>query len=186
MCRRQRKGQMSPTLFRILLTFLLCVVLAIAIYVMRFHLVGSSIAGAVFVALVLGVWMVGSVGGDLAKKAARASPSQVLADTRKLVGALARTYNDAELERIGDDTQDLIVLTLEQVQKGQVKSAKKAAESMKTVSPKGLEKLKDEGVIASTLTKYYLLADAQKESDEADDTKSLIDNFIAGIHDADL
>ncbi len=77
-------------------------------------------------------------------------------------------------------------MTLEQVQKGQVKSAKKAAAAMKTVSAKGLKNLKDEGVIASTLTKYYLLADSYKESDEADDTKSLIDNFIAGIHDADL
>ena len=177
---------MSPTLFRILLTLLLCVVLAIAIYVMRFNLVGSGIAGVVFVVLVLGVWMVRSVGPDLAKKAVRASPQQVLADTRKLVGALARTFDDAALERIGDDTQDLIVMTLEQVQKGQVKSAKKAAESMKTVSAKDLKKLKDDGVIASSLTKYYLLADTHKESDEADDTKSLIDNFIAGIHDADL
>ena len=110
----------------------------------------------------------------------------MLADTRKLVGALARNFNESELERIGDDTQDLIVLTLEQVQKGQIKSARKAAEGMKTVSAKELKKLKDEAVIASTLTKYYLLADSQKESDDADDTKSLIDNFIAGIHDADL
>jgi hypothetical protein len=30
------------------------------------------------------------------------------------------------------------------------------------------------------------MADHQKDSDEAYDTKSLIDNFIAGIHDADL
>ncbi|MDP7242436.1 MAG: hypothetical protein QF639_06695 [Rhodospirillales bacterium] len=51
-------------------------------------------------------------------------------------------------------------MTLEQVQKGQVKSAKKAAAAMKTVSAKGLKNLKDEGVIASTLTKYYLLADS--------------------------
>jgi hypothetical protein len=131
---------MSPTSFRILLTLLLCVVLAIAIFVMRFSLVGSSIAGGVFVVLVLGVWMVGSVGGDLSKKSTRTSPRQVLADTRKLVGALARSFSDAELERIGDDTQDLIVMTLEQVQKGQVKSAKKAAESLKAVSPKGLKK----------------------------------------------
>ena len=57
---------------------------------------------------------------------------------------------------------------------------------MKAVSPKSLKKLKDEGVIASSLAKYYLMADHQKDSDEADDTKSLIDNFIAGIHDADL
>ena len=177
---------MSPTLIRILLTFLLCVVLTISIYVMRFNLVGSGVAGVVFVVLVLGVWMVRSVGGDISKKVASTSPRQLLADTRKLVGALARSFDDAELERIGADTQDFIVLTLEQVQKGQVKSTKKAAQSMKTVSAKGLEKLKDEGVIASTLTKYYLLADSYKESDEADDTKSLIDNFIAGIHDADL
>lgn len=177
---------MSPTLFRILLSLLLCLVLAISIYVMRFNLVGSSIAGVVFVVLVLGVWMVRSVGGDLSKKVARTSPRQLLADTRKLVGALARNFNDTELERIGSDTQDLIVVTLDQVQKGQVKSAKKAAESMKTVSAKGLGKLKDNGVISSSLTKYYLLADSYKDSDEADDTKSLIDNFIAGIHDADL
>jgi hypothetical protein len=177
---------MSPTVIRIFLTLLLCVVLTISIYVMRFNVVGSVIAGVVFVVLVLGVWMVRSVGGDISKKVARTSPRQLLTDTRKLVGALARTFNDSELERIGDDTQDLIVVTLEQVQKGQVKSAKKAAATMKTVSAKGLKNLKDEGVIASTLTKYYLLADSYKESDEADDAKSLIDNFIAGIHDADL
>ena len=69
---------MSPTLFRILLTLLLCVVLAIAIYVMRFDLVGSGIAGVVFIVLVLGVWMVRSVGSDLSKKATRNSPRQCL------------------------------------------------------------------------------------------------------------
>ena len=41
---------------------------------MRFSLVGSSIAGVVFVILVLGVWMVESVGGDLSKKSTRTSP----------------------------------------------------------------------------------------------------------------
>ena len=84
---------MSPTLFRILLTLLLCVVLAIAVFVMRFHLVGSGIAGVIFIVLVLGVWMVRSVGRDLSKKATRNTPRQILADTRKLVGALARDFN---------------------------------------------------------------------------------------------
>ena len=84
---------------------LLYVVLAIAIFVMRFSLVGSSIAGVGFLTLVLEVWMIGSVGGDLSKKSTRTSPRQVLADTRKLVGALARSFNGAELERIGDDTR---------------------------------------------------------------------------------
>ena len=54
-------------------------------------------------------------------------------------------------------------MTLEQVQKGQFKSAKKTAESLKAVSPNCLKNLKDEGVIASSLAKYYLMADHQKD-----------------------
>ncbi len=95
---------MSPTVIRIFLTLVLCVVLTISIYVMRLNVVGRVIGGVVFLVLVLGVWMVRSVGGDISKKMARTSPRQLLADTRKLIGALARNSNDAELDRIGADT----------------------------------------------------------------------------------
>ncbi len=59
---------MSPTVIRIFLTLVLCVVLTISIYVMRLNVVGSVIGGVVFLVLVLGVWMVRSVGGDISKK----------------------------------------------------------------------------------------------------------------------
>ncbi|MDP6120214.1 MAG: hypothetical protein QF450_02210, partial [Rhodospirillales bacterium] len=68
---------MSPTVIRIFLTLVLCVVLTISIYVMRLNVVGSVIGGVVFVVLVLGVWMVRSVGGDISKKMARTSPRQL-------------------------------------------------------------------------------------------------------------
>lgn len=177
---------MNPTLLRVLLTVLLCVLLGLAVYVMRFHALGSMIAGAVFVVLVLGLWTVRSITSDLASKIKRASPEELIGDARAFLKTVDKRFDAKAVEKIRGEAQDLILVTLEQVEGGKFRNSKKAAESLKFVPTKDVGKTKDITLVSSTLARFYLLANTYDDSDEADDTKNMIDNFIAGISDPKL
>jgi hypothetical protein len=71
------------------------------------------------------------------------------------------------------------------VNDGKMKNTKQAAQSLVIIQPEDYDKPKQAAQIASTLTAFYLLADSQ-DTVIADDTKSLIDNFIAGVKDKTL
>ncbi|MDP6787267.1 MAG: hypothetical protein QF830_03155 [Rhodospirillales bacterium] len=66
-----------------------------------------------------------------------------------------------------------------------MKTTKQAAQSLVIIQPEDYNKPKQIPQIANTLVAFYLLADSQ-DTAVADDTKTLIDNFIAGVKDATL
>ena len=66
-----------------------------------------------------------------------------------------------------------------------MKTTKQAAQSLVIIQPEDYNEPKQIPQIANTLVAFYLLADSQ-DTAVADDTKTLIDNFIAGVKDATL
>jgi hypothetical protein len=66
-----------------------------------------------------------------------------------------------------------------------MKNTKQAAQALVIIQPEDYDKPKQVSRIANTLAGFYLLADSQ-DTAVADDTKTLIDNFIAGIKDTTL
>lgn len=177
---------MSPTLMRVLLTLMLCLVLGMAVYVMKFQPVGSMIAAAVFVVLVLGLWTVRSIATDLAKKVKRTSAQDLVGDARAFIKAVLKRFDAKAVEKIRADAQDLILVTLDEVEKGKFRNSRKAAETLKSIPTQEVANVKGTKVISSSLARLYVMANSFDDSDEADDTKNMIDNFIAGISDPNL
>ncbi|MBT5938627.1 MAG: hypothetical protein HOG95_01785, partial [Rhodospirillaceae bacterium] len=90
-------------------------------------------------------------------------------------------FNDKGIETIGERTQKTIGKVLEGLRSDVFKSEKHAAASLKRVPPSKFHQAKDATYLASTLAAYYILADEM--NDYGFNTRTRVDNFIAGIRD---
>ena len=138
-------------------------------------------AAVTFVVLMLAVWILKS--GK--PKPVQGKPEEVIGNTRKFLKIVAKENDDKTIGKIQAQTQKTIVETIKLVKSGKMKTTKQAAQSLAIIQPEDYDKPKQIPQIANTLVALYLLADSQ-DTAIADDTKTLIDNFIAGVTDTTL
>lgn len=141
-------------------------------------ILGATIA---FVVLMLAVWLLQS--GK--PKPVQGNPEEVIGNTRQFLGIVSKDTDAKTMNKIQAQTQKTIVATIALVKSGKMKTTKQAAQSLVIIQPKDYSKPRQVAQVANTLAAFYLLADSQ-DTAVADDTKTLIDNFIAGVKDKTL
>ncbi len=134
-----------------------------------------------FVVLMLGVWLLKS--GK--SRPVQGKPEEIINNTRKFLKIVAKETDDKTPEKIQAQTQKTIVGTIGLVESGKMKTTKQAAQSIVIIQPEDYKKPKKIPQIANTLAAFYLFADSQ-DTAVSDDSKTLIDNFIAGVKDTTL
>tara|TARA_B100000315_G_scaffold61911_1_gene56204 strand:- start:2931 stop:3452 length:522 start_codon:yes stop_codon:yes gene_type:complete len=167
-------------LLRIGLTCLIVLLLAVAIVVFKGSGVAQLISLGFAVALIIAVWLVKRM-GNVQELQSQNSPQAIDRNTKKLIGIINTSFNNQGIDEIGTKTQQTIVETLKGVQTGEFKNIKHAVATLKRVPASKFHEAKDTGYLAATLAAYYILADEEEEI--GFNTKTRVDNFIAGIED---
>lgn len=139
-------------------------------------------AGGIGVVLIAVIWVVDQLKPEFGGTAKR--PANLDHATKKLIRTLKKKFNDDDLTEIGDSAQDIIIATVKAVNSGKMKNISQAVDELVTVPPPKMVLEKNKIVLGATLASYYL--QAEEKGEDGDDTKTRIDNFIAGIDDHDL
>ena len=168
------------TMLCIGLTCLIILLLAVVIVVFKgagiVHLISLGFA----VALIIAVWLVKRT-GNVQELQSQNSLQAIDRNTKKLIGIINKSFNSQGIDDIGRKTQQTIVEALKGVQTGEFKTIKLAIASLKRVSAPKFHEAKDTGYFAVTWAAFYILAD--EDEDIGFNTKTRVDNFIAGIED---
>ncbi len=168
------------TMLRIGLTCLIVLLLAVAIVVFKASGIAQLVSLGVAVALIIAVWVVKRM-GNVRELQSQNSPQAIDRNTKKLITIINKSFNNQGIDEIGTKTQQTIVETLKGVQTGEFKTIKHAVASLKRVPASKFHEAKDTGYLAATLAAFYILAD--EDEDIGFNTKTRVDNFIAGIED---
>ena len=168
------------TMLRIGMTCLIVLLLAVAIVVFKGSGIAQLLSLGVAVALIIAVWMVKRL-GNVQELQNQNSPQAIDRNTKKLIGIINKSFNNEGIDEIGTKTQQTIVETLKGVQTGEFKPIRHAIASLKRVPASKFQEAKDTGYLAATLAAFYILADEDEEI--GFNTKTRVDNFIAGIED---
>lgn len=167
---------------RIWLTLLLVVgFVAVAFFRMQSPAI-IVIAAIVTIILIVVVWVIKQLQPDYGGTSKR--PANLDRAAKQLVTVIKKNFDDDGATEIGDSAQEIIVKTVQALNTGKIKSIDKAVADLQTVAPTKFAQEKNTVQLAATLASYYLQAEAK--GDDGYETKTRIDNFIAGIDDMSL
>ena len=168
------------TMLRIGLTCLIILLLVVAIVVFKGSGIVQLISLRFAVALIIAVWLVKRM-GNVHELQSQNSLQAIDLNTKKLIGIINNSFNSQGIDKIGRKTQQTIVETLKGEQNGEFKTIKLAVASLKRVFASKFHEAKDTGYFAATWAAFFILAD--EDEDIGFNTKTRVDNFIAGIED---
>ena len=167
-------------LLRIGMTLLILLLTGVAIYFFRYNGLMALISLVFGLVLIATVWLVSRM-GNVQELQNQNSPQAIDRNTKKLIGIINESFNDKGIEEIGEKTQKIVGKILEGLRTDVFKSEKHAVASLKRVPPSKFHEAKDTTFLAATLAAYYVLADELNEY--GFNTRTRVDNFIAGIQD---
>ena len=171
------------TMARVSLAFLIVLAMIAAMFIFRGSLIPQLVSTAIGIGLIVAIWSVKKMEIKQSLQSAK-HPSKIDSEVTNLVVVIKKNFKDGGVDKIGQETQAIILKTMRGIKSGKVKSAKAAAAAMIKIPPSKFGEVRDPGNLASTLANYYLLADP--ETDLGYKTLQRIDNFIAGIDDKNL
>jgi hypothetical protein len=167
-------------LLRIGLTLLIILLTAVAIYFFRQNGIMALVSLGFGIALIIAVWLVTRM-GNVQELQNQNAPQAIVRNTKKLIGIINDSFNDEGIDEIGRKTQSTIVETMNGINSGEYKTEKIAVATLKRVPPSKFYEAKNTGYLAATLAAFYILAD--EDTEFGFNTKTRVDNFIAGIQD---